>query len=81
MKRTSIIIFLAGLIITIYCIIYFRPVIDAVDNETMTVNPAGAKVSEWPLFVGLYTMFVGAVFFVVSLTDIKTHPVHPHEHN
>jgi hypothetical protein len=79
MRRNSIIIFIIGLIITIFCIIYFRPLIDAVDNETMTVKPGGAKTSEWPLFIGLYTMFVGVVFFVVSLTDIKTHPVHPHE--
>jgi hypothetical protein len=78
MKRTGIIIFITGLIITIFCIIYFRPLVDVVDNETMTVNPGGAKVSEWPLYIGIYTMFVGSVFFVVSLTDIKTHRVHPH---
>lgn len=66
MKRTSIIIFLAGVIITIYCIIYFRPILDVVDSDPMTVNPSGDKVAPWPLFIGIYTTFVGAVFYYVS---------------
>jgi uncharacterized BrkB/YihY/UPF0761 family membrane protein len=74
MKRTSVIIFLAGVIITIYCIIYFRPVLDVVDSDTMTVNPSGDKVAPWPLFVGLYTAFVGAVFYYVSHSSRKPDP-------
>ena len=79
MKRKSIIILIAGVAITVFCIIYFRSVLNVVDSDPMTVNPSGDKVSSWPLFIGLYTTFVGAVFYFVSLTDIKTHPRHLEE--
>jgi hypothetical protein len=69
MRKTSIIIFIVGVIFTIGCIIYFRSVLNVVDSDSMTIDRSGAKVSSWPLFVGIYTTFVGAVFFYASGTD------------
>ncbi|HEY4197523.1 MAG TPA: hypothetical protein VGM63_18410 [Mucilaginibacter sp.] len=71
MKRTSIIIIIVGVAITIACLIYFRPALNPVDSDTMTVNPKGIRTTEWPLFVGLLTTFVGTCFFFVSLADEK----------
>jgi hypothetical protein len=66
MKTTSIFVTIAGIIITIYCIIYFRPGLNVVDSEPMTVNPSHAMTSEWPIFIGLLTTFVGITFYFVS---------------
>jgi amino acid transporter len=71
MKRTSIIIIIIGVAITIACLIYFRPALNPVDSDTMTVNPQGIKTSEWPLFIGLLTTFVGICFFFISLAEQK----------
>jgi hypothetical protein len=70
MKTTSIFITIAGIIITIACLIYFKPALDVVDSETMTVGgSSAAKTSEWPLFIGLLTTFVGITFYFVSTHD------------
>ncbi len=70
MKTTSIFITIAGIIITIACLVYFKPALDAVDSETMTIGgSSGAKTSEWPLFIGLLTTFVGITFYFVSTHD------------
>ncbi|MFI5159760.1 MAG: hypothetical protein ACHQHN_00715 [Sphingobacteriales bacterium] len=72
MKTTSIFIIIAGVIITIACLVFFKPALNVVDSDTMTVwgsNPA--KTSEWPLFIGILTTFVGITFFIVA-THQKT---------
>jgi hypothetical protein len=70
MKTTSIFIIIAGVIITIFCLVYFKPAIDVVDSDTMTIGgSSGAKTSEWPLFIGLLTTFVGITFFFVATHD------------
>jgi hypothetical protein len=70
MKTTSIFLTLAGIIITIFCIVYFKPALNVVDSDTMTVGGSGAaKTSEWPLFIGILTTFVGIVFYFVSTHD------------
>ena len=69
MKLISIIITLVGLAVLIYCLTYFRPALNAVDSDALTVNPKGAMTSEWPLFIGILTTFVGITFFFVSLSD------------
>jgi hypothetical protein len=66
MKATSIFLTIAGIAITIFCITYFRPALNAVDSDAMTINPKGAMTSEWPLFIGILTTFVGITFFFVS---------------
>jgi hypothetical protein len=69
MKTTSIFVTLAGIAIIIICLVYFRPALDVVDSETMTTGPNGAKTSEWPLFIGILTTFVGIVFYFVATHD------------
>lgn len=71
MKKTSILLIIIGVAVTIACIVYFKPVLNPVDSDTMTVNPKGIKTSEWPLFIGLLTTFVGVCFFLISIADDK----------
>jgi hypothetical protein len=71
MKATSILITLAGIAIMIYCLIYFRPALNAVDSDALTANPKGGMTSEWPLFVGILTTFVGITFFFVAMSAKK----------
>ena len=71
MKITSILLFITGVIFTIVCLIYFRPKINAVDSDPMTANPGGGMVAEWPIFIGIILVFVGAVFFYISMTEKK----------
>jgi uncharacterized membrane protein len=66
MKKTSILMFVVGVIVTIGLIIYFRSEVDPVDSEAITINRSGDMVSEWPLFIGIILVFVGAVFFYIS---------------
>lgn len=69
MKATSIIVIIIGVAITIFCITFFKPALDVVDSETMTVGGSSvAKTSEWPLFIGILTTFVGLCFFIVAST-------------
>ena len=71
MKKISILILIIGVIITIYCITYFKPYLNVVDSDTMTASPHNIRTSEWPLFIGLLTTFVGICFFFVSLAEEK----------
>jgi uncharacterized integral membrane protein len=66
MKKLSILVFLVGVAITIFLVIYYRSVVNPVDAETMDINPAGNMIAEWPLFIGILTTFVGGVFYYVS---------------
>ncbi len=71
MKKTSIFLFVSGIIITIGLIIYYRGIVNPVDSDAMTINRSGDQVSEWPLFIGIIFTFVGAVFYYVSHYDKK----------
>jgi amino acid transporter len=71
MKKTSIIIILVGIAITIACIVYFKPAINPADSDTMTINSHGIKTSEWPLFIGLLTTFVGVCFYLIGVAEEK----------
>jgi amino acid transporter len=71
MKRNSIIIMIIGVAITIACLVYFKPLINPVDSDTMTVTPHGVRTSEWPLFIGLLTIFVGVCFYLIGLSEDK----------
>lgn len=69
MKATSIFLLIIGVAITIFCTTYFKPALDVVDSETMTIGGSSvAKTSEWPLFIGILTTFVGLCFFIVAST-------------
>jgi len=69
MKATSIFITLAGIAIIIICLLYFKPALNAVDSDAMTINPKGGMTSEWPIFIGILTTFVGITFFFVATQD------------
>jgi hypothetical protein len=72
MKKISVLLFVAGVIITIGLVIYFRAVVNPVDSDSMTIDRSGNQVSEWPLFIGIIFTFVGAVFYYVSHTEKKS---------
>jgi len=71
MKKISILLFVVGLIVTIGLIIYYRDVVNVVDSEPMTINRGNDMVAEWPLFIGIIMVFVGAVFYYVSVYGKK----------
>ena len=71
MKATSIFITLAGIAISIICLVYFRPALNVADSDTMTVNSHGIRTAEWPLFIGILTTFVGIVFYFIAATAKK----------
>lgn len=66
MKIISILLFIAGLIVTIGLIIFYRSAVNVVNADPMTIDRHGYQVSEWPLFIGLILLFVGSVFYYVS---------------
>ena len=66
MKKISILLFVAGVIVTIGLIIYFRSVVNVVDSDSMTIDRSGDMVAKWPIFIGIILVFVGAVFFYIS---------------
>jgi uncharacterized membrane protein len=66
MKKISILLFIAGVIVTIGLIIYYRSVVNPVDSDSMTINGSGDMIAKWPLFIGIILVFVGAVFFYIS---------------
>jgi hypothetical protein len=72
MKKISIALFIAGIIITIGLVIYYRGQVNAVDSDSMTIDRSGNQVSEWPVFIGIIFTFVGAVFYYVSHTEKKS---------
>jgi hypothetical protein len=69
MKKTSILLLVVGVIVTIGLIIYFRSVVNPVDSDSMTIDRSGNQVSEWPLFIGIILTFVGMLFYYVSHTE------------
>lgn len=71
MKKTSAVLFILGLIITIGLVIYFRSVINPVDSDSMTIDRSGSQVSKWPVFIGIILTFVGGVFYYVSHNEKK----------
>ncbi len=71
MKKTSIVLIIVGVAVIIACLIYFRPGLNPVDSDTMTTTPSGIKTSEWPLFIGILTTFVGICFFFIGVADEK----------
>ena len=72
MKKLSILVFFVGVALTIGLIIYYRPETDPVDSGPISINRSGEMTAEWPLFIGILTTFVGAVFFYVSHYGKKT---------
>lgn len=71
MKKISIALFIAGIIITIGLVIYYRGVVNPVDSDSMTIDRNGNQVSKWPIFIGIICTFVGAVFYYVSHSEKK----------
>ena len=66
MKTTSILLIIAGIIVTIFCVIHFKTVVNPVDSDPMTIVPSGSKESQWPIFIGIILTFVGITFYFVS---------------
>ena len=71
MKRVSILIILVGIAIMGFCLWYFSPAINPVDSDTMTVNPSHVRTTEWPIFIGILTTFVGVCFYLIGVSEEK----------
>jgi amino acid transporter len=71
MKRVSVLIILVGVAIMIFCLWYFRVAINPADSDPMTVNPSNIRTTEWPLFIGILTTFVGICFYFIGASDEK----------
>ena len=72
MKKVSVILLVVGIITTIGLVIFFRSQVNAVDSDSMAVDPSGHEVSRWPIFIGIILTFVGGVFYYVSHTEKKS---------
>jgi len=71
MKRVSILLTIIGIILIFVAIWYFSPAINPADSDTMTVNPKGIRTTEWPIFIGILTTFVGICFYFIAVADEK----------
>jgi hypothetical protein len=71
MKKISVFLFIAGVIVTIGLVIYFRSEVNSVDSDSMVIDRSGSQVSRWPIFLGIILTFVGAVFYYVSHYEKK----------
>ena len=71
MKKISVLLFIAGVIVTIGLVIYFRSEVNSVDSDPMVIDRSGAQVSRWPIFLGIIMWFVGSVFYYVSHSERK----------
>lgn len=71
MKKISILLVIVGILVIVYCLTYFHPLINVVDSDTMTANPSGTKTAEWPLFLGILTTFVGICFYLIGVSEEK----------
>jgi amino acid transporter len=71
MKKISILLVIIGVAVIIACLVYFRPMANPVDSDTMTVNPHSIRTSEWPLFIGILTTFVGVCFYFIGVAEEK----------
>ncbi len=71
MKKTSILLIIIGIAVTIACIVYFKQGLNPVDSDTMTINSHGVRTTEWPLFIGILTTFVGVCFYFIGVADEK----------
>lgn len=71
MKKTSIILIIIGVAVTVACIFYFGTALNVADSDPMTVNPHGVRTSLWPIFIGILTTFVGICFYLISVADEK----------
>ncbi|MDO3642584.1 MAG: hypothetical protein ACTHMI_01480 [Mucilaginibacter sp.] len=71
MKKTSILLIIIGIIITVGLIIYYKSVPNPVDSDSMTIAPDGHMVAKWPIFIGIIFTFVGCVFYYVAQSEKK----------
>jgi len=71
MKRVSILLTVIGIILIFVALYYFRTALNVADSDPMTINPKGIRTSEWPLFIGILTTFVGICFYFIAVADEK----------
>lgn len=69
MKKISAFLFVAGIIVTIALVIYYRTQVNPVDSDPMAINGSGGQTSRWPIFIGIILWFVGSVFSYVAYTE------------
>ena len=71
MRKISILLFILGLIVTVWLAIYFKSEVNPVDSDEITISGSGEMISKWPIFIGIILMFVGATFFYASFNEKK----------
>ena len=71
MKKISILLIIIGIAVIIYCLYFFHPLLNAVDSDSMSVNPHGVRSPQWHLFIGILTAFVGICFYFIGVDEEK----------
>lgn len=71
MRKISILLFILGLIVTVWLCIYFKSEVNPVDSDEITISHSGEMISKWPVFIGIILMFVGATFFYATFNQKK----------
>jgi len=72
MRNFSILLFILGVIITVWLCIYYKSEVNPVDYDEITISHSGEMISKWPVFIGIIFMFVGATFFYASFAKNKS---------
>lgn len=68
MKRTSVMLFILGIVMVIAGLLMFRDLnyVNAVDGHARPIYINGAKSFPWLAFLGGVFMVVGVVFYIAS---------------
>jgi amino acid transporter len=70
MKKVSIFKVALGLILIIGGLFYYKSTGNAVDSGgsmSITTTPGGAWTVKIPMFIGMFTLILGALFYYVAL--------------
>ena len=71
MRRASIILIIAGILLIVAGGFFYKTKTDAADSRPITVNLAGNKSFQWPVYTGVILLFLGATFNIASRRNTK----------
>lgn len=71
MRRASIILIIAGLVLVIGGNFFFHKSDNAADSKAMTVTSGGTESFKWPVYTGVILLFVGGTFYMAGRKNSK----------
>ncbi len=71
MRKASIGLLIAGLILVIAGNFFYHKEDSPVDNKTMTVTAGGSKSFKWPVYTGVILLFLGGTFYLAGKNNSK----------